>query len=276
MKKSSRRRAVAVAEGRSGRMVAMRNEFEGRTALVTGASRGIGAATAVALARAGCSRVLIHYSASFEAAQETARRVRELGAEADLIAGDLSTEEGIRGFVDSLGGRAQSVDILVNNAGSLLQRAKLAEMSYELYNRVMDLNAKSAWFITQAVAPHMAARGAGVIVHVSSIAARTGGGIGATVYAAAKAAVSAFAKGMARELAPCGVRVNAVSPGTVDNDFHARFSTREMLDAVVRQTPQGRLSTNEDIADVIVFLCSDAARNIIGQTIEVNGGMFMI
>ncbi|MGB9612132.1 MAG: SDR family NAD(P)-dependent oxidoreductase, partial [Bryobacteraceae bacterium] len=92
----------------------------------------------------------------------------------------------------------------------------------------------------------------------------------------AKAAVSAFAKGMARELAPCGVRVNAVSPGTVDNDFHARFSTREMLEAVIRQTPQGRLSTNEDIADVIVFLCSDAARNVIGQTIEVNGGMYMI
>jgi 3-oxoacyl-[acyl-carrier protein] reductase len=257
-------------------MLAMRSEFEGRTALVTGASRGIGAATAVALARAGCARLLVHYASSAGAAEETARRVREAGAQAELIAGDLSTETGIRAFVDALGERARAVDILVNNAGSLIQRARLAEMSYELYNRVMDLNAKSAWFITQAVAPHMMARGSGVIVHVSSIAARTGGGVGATVYAAAKAAVSAFAKGMARELAPHGVRVNAVSPGTVDNDFHARFSTREMLEAVVRQTPQGRLSTNEDIADVIVFLCSDAARNIIGQTIEVNGGAFMV
>jgi len=164
----------------------------------------------------------------------------------------------------------------VNNAGSWIQRAKLAEMSYELYNRVMDLNAKSAWFLSQAAAPHIVERGGGVIVHVSSIAARTGGGVGATVCAAAKAAVSAFAKGMARELAPFGVRVNAVSPGTVDNDFHARFSTREMLENVIRQTPQGRLSANEDIAGGIVFLCSDAARNVIGQTIEVNGGMFMI
>ncbi len=257
-------------------MVAMQKEFAGKTALVTGASRGIGAATAVALARAGCERVLIHYSSSFEAAQETARRVRVFGAEAELIAGDLSSEEGICAFLASLGGRARAVDILVNNAGSLIQRAKLAEMSYELYDRVMTLNAKSAWFVSQSVAPHMAARGSGAVVLVSSIAARTGGGTGATVYAAAKAAVSAFAKGLARELAPRGVRVNAVSPGTVDNDFHARFSTREMLDAVVRQTPQGRLSTNEDVADVIVFLCSDAARNVIGQTIEVNGGMFMI
>lgn len=257
-------------------MVAMQTGISGRTALVTGASRGIGAATAVALARAGCAKVLVHYASSEEAAGQTARRVREAGAEAELLCGDLSTEAGIREFVQALGERARAVDILVNNAGSLLQRARLTEMTYDLYNRVMDLNAKSAWFITQAVAPHMAARGHGVIVHVSSIAARTGGGVGATVYAAAKAAVSAFAKGMARELAPCGVRVNAVSPGTVDNDFHARFSTREMLEAVIRQTPQGRLSTNEDIADVIVFLCSDAARNVIGQTIEVNGGMYMI
>ncbi len=257
-------------------MDAMANEFTGRTALVTGASRGIGAATAEALARAGCARVLIHYASSAEGAARTARRVREAGAEAELLQGDLSSEAGIRAFVEALGERARAADILVNNAGSLIRRAKLAEMGYALYNQVMDLNAKSAWFVSQAVAPHMAARGRGVIVHVSSIAARTGGGAGATVYAAAKAAVSAFAKGMARELAPFGVRVNAVSPGTVDNDFHARFSTREMLEAVVRQTPQGRLSTNEDVADVIVFLCSDAARNIVGQTIEVNGGMFMV
>jgi len=257
-------------------MVAMQGEFSGKTALVTGASRGIGAAAAVALARAGCARVLIHYCSLKAGAEETARRVRERGAQAELLEGDLSTEAGIRAFVEALGERAREVDILVNNAGSLIERAKLAEMSYDLYDRVMDLNAKSAWFVTQAVAPHMAARGSGVIVHVSSIAARTGGGTGATVYAAAKAAVSAFAKGMARELAPHGVRVNAVSPGTVDNDFHARFSTREMLEAVVRQTPQGRLSTNEDVADVVVFLCSEAARNIAGQTIEVNGGMYMI
>lgn len=257
-------------------MVAMQREFSGKTALVTGASRGIGAAAAVALARAGCARVLIHYSASRDGAGETAQRVRACGAEAELIDGDLSTGEGIRAFVEALGERAREVDILVNNAGSLIERAKLAEMTHELYDRVMDLNAKSVWFITQAVAPHMVERRSGVIVNVSSIAARTGGGAGATAYAAAKAAVAAFTKGWARELAPHGVRVNAVSPGTVDNDFHARFSTRAMLDAVVRQTPQGRLSTNEDVADVIVFLCSEGARNIVGQTIEVNGGMYMI
>jgi len=119
----------------------------------------------------------------------------------------------------------------------------------------------------------MLRNGSGVIVNVSSIAARNGGGPGATVYAAAKAAISAMTKGLARELAPKGIRVNAVSPGTVDNDFHRRFSTREVLDQVVRMTPAGRLSTNEDVAGVIVFLCSDAASYIHGQTIEVNGGL---
>ncbi|MGC8794909.1 MAG: SDR family NAD(P)-dependent oxidoreductase, partial [Bryobacteraceae bacterium] len=91
---------------------------------------------------------------------------------------------------------------------------------------------------------------------------------------AAKAAVTAMTKGLARELAPHGIRVNAISPGTVDNDFHQRFSTRQMLEAVTAQTPAGRLGTNEEMADVIVFLCSDAARYIHGQTIEINGGFY--
>lgn len=254
----------------------MENEFQGATALVTGASRGIGQAAAAALARAGCARIIIHYSSSREGAETTAAQVREAGAEAVLIGGDLASEAGIRAFLSELGPLAGEIDILINNAGSLVERAKLAAMSYDLYNRVMDLNVKSVWFITQAAAPAMASRGRGAIVNLSSIAARNGGGPGATVYACAKAAVAAMTKGMAKELAPSGVRVNAVSPGTVDNDFHARFSTREILEGVVRLTPQGRLSTNEDMADVIVFLCSSAARNIVGQTIEVNGGMFMV
>ena len=100
--------------------------------------------------------------------------------------------------------------------------------------------------------------------------------MGATIYAAAKAAISAITKGMAKELAPQGIRVNAVSPGTVDNDFHAQFSTRQILDAALASTPAGTLGTNEEIADTILFLCSHSARFIHGQTIEINGGMFMV
>jgi 3-oxoacyl-[acyl-carrier protein] reductase len=119
----------------------------------------------------------------------------------------------------------------------------------------------------------MIRKGGGIVVNLSSIAARNGGGPGATVYAAAKAAVVAITKGLAKELAPQGIRVNAVSPGTVDNDFHREFSTRQTLDIVLAATPAGRLGTNDDIAGVIVFLCSDAARYLHGQTIEVNGGV---
>lgn len=249
-------------------------ELDGKSALVTGASRGIGAATALALAKNGARRLILHYNSNRDGAHAVAETIRGAGAEAHLIRGDLSDARGVRDFLAELEGI--DADILVNNAGSLVRRAGLNEFSEELFDRVMNLNVKSAWFITQAVAPGMISRGAGFIVNVSSIAARNGGGPGATVYAAAKAAVSTMTKGLAKELAPKGIRVNAVSPGTVDNDFHAAFSTRQMLDSVIAQTPAGKLGTNEEVADTIVFLCSHAARYIHGQTIEINGGMFMV
>jgi len=249
-------------------------ELSGKTALVTGASRGIGAATAIALASQGLSRIVLHYNSYKEGLERVAASVQKAGARAEVIQADLGCDSGLQAFLKALGDA--DVDILINNAGSLVKRAKLSEFTPELFDRVMTLNVKSAWFAAQAVAPRMIERNSGIIVNVSSIAARNGGGIGATVYAAAKAAVSALTKGLAKELAPHGIRVNAVSPGTVDNNFHAQFSTREILDRVVAATPAGTLGTNEEVADTIVFLCSHAARYIHGQTIEINGGMFMV
>jgi 3-oxoacyl-[acyl-carrier protein] reductase len=247
----------------------MPDEFSAKTALVTGASRGIGAATAVALARRGVARVLVHYNRHREGALETLDRVRAAGADGETLGADLATLAGI----ESLLAQLPEIDILINNAGSLVRRARLLECTPQLYDEVMTLNLRSAWAITQAVAPAMIRKGAGIVVNLSSIAARNGGGPGATVYAAAKAAVVAITKGLAKELAPQGIRVNAVSPGTVDNDFHRQFSTRQSLDNVLAATPAGRLGTNDDIAGVIVFLCSDAASYLHGQTIEVNGGV---
>ena len=256
--------------------VLLLEELRGKTALVTGASRGIGAATAIALARAGVARVVIHYGGYLEGAEQTRALVHGAGVDADVVGGDLETSAGIHEFIADLKQTTPEVDILVNNAGSLVKRAKLAEYTEELFDRVMNLNVKSVYFITQALAPYMIEKRSGVIVNVSSIAARNGGGMGATIYSAAKAAVSAMTKGLAKELAPHGIRVNAVSPGTVDNHFHAVFSNRQILDNVVAQTPAGTLGTNEEVADTIVFLCSDASRYIHGQTIEINGGMFMV
>ena len=252
----------------------MKPEFQGKTALVTGASRGIGAATAATLAREGVSKVLIHYNACQAGAEEVADLVRQHGAEALLIHADLAQDSGITDCCSAV--RRTRIDFLINNAGHLVERARLAEFTPELFDRVMNLNAKSVYFVSQAVVPGMIERGSGAIVNVSSIAARNGGGLGATIYAAAKAAVSTITKGLARELAPQGIRVNAVSPGTVDNYFHEKYSTRQMLDGVVAQTPAGRLGTNEEVADAILFLCSDASRYIHGQTIEINGGMYMV
>jgi 3-oxoacyl-[acyl-carrier protein] reductase len=250
-------------------------ELKGKTALVTGASRGIGAATAIALANSGVSRLILHYNSFQPGIEKVMASVQKAGTQSQAIQADLGSDAGIKAFVESLKATGAGVDILINNAGSLVKRAKLAEFSSELFDRVMTLNVKSAWFIAQAVAPHMLAARNGFIVNVSSIAARNGGGVGATIYAAAKAAISAITKGMSKELAPQGIRVNAVSPGTVDNDFHAQFSTRQILDAALASTPAGTLGTNEEIADTILFLCSHSARFIHGQTIEINGGMFM-
>lgn len=252
------------------------NGISGKVAVVTGASRGIGAATAAGLAKAGASRIVVHYNSYPEGVEAVLKEIQAAGSRGEAIQADLSTIEGIDHFVARLDETAPEVDILINNAGSLVKRAPLSVMTDDLYDQVMNLNVRSAWRVAQAVAPGMIAKGSGVIVFLSSIAARNGGGPGATIYAASKAAISCITKGVSKELAPKGIRVNAVSPGTVDNHFHEVFSNREILDNVIKQTPCGRLATNEDCSDVIVFLCSEAARYVHGQTIEVNGGMYMV
>ena len=254
----------------------MTHEFAGKTAFVTGASRGIGAATAVALAQNGVATILLQFNSYREGAEKTAASVEAAGAKVTLIQADLSTTDGIHGLLDQLPAEAASVDILINNAGHLIKRAKLLDSTEEIWDQVMNLNAKSMWFLTKAIVPHMIERKKGVIVNLSSIAARNGGGPGATMYSASKAAVAAITKGWAKELAPHGIRVNAVSPGTVDNDFHVKYSTREMLQNMLASTPAGTLGTNEEVADTILFLCSNASRYIHGQTIEINGGMYMV
>ena len=252
------------------------HELSGKTALITGASRGIGAATALAFANAGVHRLVLHYNSHRAGAEQVATQLKPLGCECQLLQADLGKQAGIESLIQQVQKVSLPIDILVNNAGSLVKRARLAEYTPELFDEVMNLNVKSAWFLTKAVAPGMIEAGRGCIVNLSSIAARNGGGSGATIYAAAKAAISTITKGLAKELAPKGIRVNAVSPGTVDNDFHAKFSNQQILDSVVAMTPAGKLGDNEEVADTIVFLCSHAARYIHGQTIEINGGMFMV
>jgi 3-oxoacyl-[acyl-carrier protein] reductase len=248
-------------------------EFEGLTALVTGSSNGIGAEAAVSFAARG-AKVLIHYNNARDGAEAVLARVREAGSDGEIFHADLSRIEGVHKFLGDIAGRP--VDILINNAGSLVQRTKFLEFTEDIWNRVYMLNLTSAMLITQKVLPYMVEQKRGFVVNVSSVAARNGGGIGAIAYASAKAALSAMTKGLAKEFAPHGIRVNGVSPGTVDTNFHRVFSTEQMLNNVKAMTPLGRLGLSEESADVIVFLCSDASKFIHGQMIEVNGGFLMV
>jgi 3-oxoacyl-[acyl-carrier protein] reductase len=250
-------------------------ELNGLTALVTGASSGIGAEAAFGFGANG-AYTLIHYHENLQGATEVLERIRRVGGDGELISADFSNRSSIAQFTGSLQTLQRPIDILVNNAGSLIQRKPFLQITEQLWSEVFTLNVTSAFLTTKAVLPSMLQRRRGCVVNISSVAARFGGGIGAIAYSSAKAALSTMTKGLAREFGSQGIRVNAVSPGTIDTNYHKKFSTREALDAVVAATPLQRLGTASDIADVVVFLCSQGARFIQGQVIEVNGGFLMV
>jgi len=249
-------------------------DLTGQAALVTGASSGIGAATAVTLAELG-ARVAIGYHHNQSGAEETRDRIVSAGGNAVAILADVRDAEGVKALVDDATRQLGPLDILINNAGSLIKRLTLREITDEHLDAVYALNVKSAVLAAQAVSASMIERNRGAIVNVVSIAGHNGGGPGAGAYASAKAALTCYTKSMAKELAPHGVRVNAVAPGVIATPFHDTFSTPEMLKAFVAAIPMGRLGTPEECANVIAFLASPAASFVLGETIDINGGQLM-
>ena len=249
-------------------------DLSGKVAIVTGASSGIGHATAQALANCGAV-VVINFHRNEMGAERLRTQIVSSGGKAITFQADVTHVSDVEDMVKKTTDELGAVDILVNNAGSLIERLRFLELTEERWDQVIDLNLKSAFLCAKAVIPSMIERKGGSIINLSSIAGRNGGGLGAIHYSSAKGGLISFTKGLAKELAPFGIRVNAVSPGVIDTPYHEQFSTPEMMKGFVNAIPLGRVGRSEEVAAVIAFLASDAASYLVGETIEVNGGLFM-
>ena len=254
----------------------MNNSFDltGKVALVTGAGSGIGKATVIALAEAGAA-VAINYHRNEAGAESAKQQILAAGGRAITIQADVTKSADVRAMVEKTVAEFGPVDILVNNAGSLVERLRLLELTEEKWDAVIDLNLKSAFLCSQAVAASMIERRTGAIINVTSIAGRNGGALGSIHYSTAKGGMITLTKGLAKELALHGVRVNAVSPGVIDTPFHEQFSTPEAMKNFTNIIPLGRVGRSDEVAQTVVYLASEAASFVIGENIEVNGGMLM-
>jgi len=266
-------------------------DFTGKVVLVTGASSGIGRATAELFGRCGAS-VAINYLSNKAGAEEAVAAIsgtnqgRFVGnadgaavgtatVSAIAVQADVTQSSEITRMVREVEEGLGPVDILVNNAGSLVERLKTLELTEDRWNEVMNLNATSAFFAAKAVVPKMLEKGSGVIINVTSIAGRNGGAPGSIHYSSAKAAMLTMTKGLAKEFAAQGIRVNAVSPGVIDTPYHETFTAPEVWNNMSNVIPMGRVGRSDEVASVIAFLASDAASYLCGETIEINGGLLM-
>jgi 3-oxoacyl-[acyl-carrier protein] reductase len=252
----------------------MMNELQGKTAFVTGGGRDIGRAVCIKLACAGAS-VLVNYFDNPEEAQETVNIIKGFGAKAVACQGDATKTEDIQRCIDkALSEFGNKIDVVVNVAGGLVARKKMEEMDEAFWDFVMNVNLKSTFLVSKLALPFMPE--GGVIVNFSSQAARDGGGPGAIAYAAAKSGVLNFTRGLAKELGPKKIRVNCVSPGMINTTFHNVFTKPEVRQRVAAATPLGREGEAEEIANIVLFLSSEASSFVNGASIEVNGGVHFV
>ncbi|TCL72731.1 SDR family oxidoreductase [Rhizobium sp. BK251] len=249
--------------------------FENRNVVVTGAGRGIGLEVARQFLDCG-GHVLVHTGRDSDRQLPDFLLVAEEERRAFLVPGDFSSHDGVRLFAAAAAALFERVDVLVNNAGTMVGRFPAGDLTDEQYETVVRLNQTSVVEITRALLPQLKASGQAAIVNTISISALTGGSPGSAVYSASKAFVATYSKALARELAPDGIRVNCVSPGTIATDFHERYSSREKLEQTRKSIPLQRLGTPEDCAPAYLFLASPLLSGYItGQTVEINGGQLI-
>jgi len=250
--------------------------FEGSYAVVTGASRGIGRATAIALAEAGASGVAVLYRASTRRAEEVVSILKSLGArESFAFQVDVSSWESVRRAADAVGARFPHVNVLVNNAG-IIQFGSIEELSPEEWGRVIAVNLTGAFHMVKALLPLLERAPWAAVVNVASIAGQTGNVVAGVAYAASKAGLIGFTKRLAVELAPRGIRVNAVAPSFVETDMTRDYlATPEARERIKTLHPLGVILEPSDVAEAILFLADpERSRGITGHVLSINAGRY--
>ena len=244
-------------------------ELDGRIALVTGASRGIGAAIAFSLAMAG-AKVGVNYNTSRESAEKVVEKITQGGGEAFLVEGNVSEEASAEAAVKQLISQCGQIDILVNNAGINRDRL-LMRMKIEDWDEVLDVNLRGTFLCSKLVMPQMIKQRKGRIVNISSVVGLSGNP-GQANYAAAKAGLIGFTKAVAREVASRNVTVNAVAPGFIATGMVEEL-TEDTQKQILDKIPMGRFGSAEDVSQAVLFLCGDGASYITGQVITIDGGL---
>ena len=249
-------------------------DLTGRTALVTGGSGDIGAAISMSLAKLGAN-VLVHTYQNLKAAKLVVERIEKLGKNAKILQANLMKREEVCQMSEEVLSMGP-LDILVNNAGTPIKRVPWEELDEEFLDQVFALNYRAPLYLTQKLSPGMIKRSHGVIINILSGAAHNCGTETVFAYGSAKSALMTLTRGLARSLAPKGIRVLSVSPGTVDTNIQRNLTSPELLDQLVKGIPIGRIGHPEEIGEIVGFMATDKASFIVGETIEVNGGVFMI
>lgn len=249
----------------------MQTSLSGKTALVTGASNGIGRAIAAKLADSGAA-VGVHYFRNRSDAEETVRQIQSRGGSAIAVQGDLTKEADAEAVIAAVAAAFGPIHILINNAGDHIGRCTLDEMTAEFWDSTMDLNIRSAFFCTRAAVKQMP--DGGRIVNIASSAGFNGGGPGSTAYSAAKGAVVSWTRALAKELAPRQITCNGAAPGFIDTRFHQIHNTPETLKERMQGVALGRMGRPEEVAALTAFLASDLAGYITGEVVHINGGQY--